>query len=78
MGNASEYKTFNGQIGKGARNFCSEPPRLQLGSAHQGSNSEDIHLRVCDAGREARESKPIIFYHQMANKRSLFLAQHIS
>lgn len=26
MGNASEYKTFNGQIGKRPRNFCSKPP----------------------------------------------------
>lgn len=26
MGNASEYKTFNGQIGKRPTNFCSKPP----------------------------------------------------
>lgn len=31
MGNASEYKTFNGQIGKGPRNFCSTK-QLQLQS----------------------------------------------
>lgn len=26
MGNESEYKTFNGQIGKRPTNFCSKPP----------------------------------------------------
>lgn len=26
MGNASEYKTFNGQVGKRPTNYCSKPP----------------------------------------------------
>lgn len=64
MGNAAEYKTFNGQIGKGPRNFCSIPPRLQPNSVGVSTalvteersprlDWEDIHLRVCDAGRDA-------------------------